>query len=216
MILIPQYRTARRASAVASVSVLQTAQALVNTGGSITFGSAINAGEMIVIVHGRPSTGSVTLTKPTGFTDTYNPGAVLTPLAVFTKIAGGSESGSYVVTSAATNNCVAGYVLSACSVGDQSSEYQSATGTTLTIGSAGIGVSAGSIVIAARACGTSSAKSTTSNSFDNSFTADYEIDSAAFIAASRAYGSAASSQQTTNSWTTSRVQRRGIIVEFVP
>lgn len=199
---------------VGAVEVVQTKAAVLTSGDSLTFDSSIADGERIVIFHSRPSSGAVTLSPPSGFSTVVALNGIGGAAACFSKVASG-ESGGYAISStAASNNLVLGYVLSACSVGNTDTDRQDTAGTAITAGP--IDVSSGSLALLFRSFGTSLSGGSGGDSFNNSFTAGLSLSSGTGITAEREYLSAALAQSVTDTWVTSVGNRRALLVEFAP
>lgn len=227
MIQHPSMRLGRsRIGGASAVSVLQAkASGQLDDDEAFVFDSPINEFERVVLVAARISNTSLSLDTPSGFSVAYGSGnGAVSPHYIFTKVAGSSESGSYLIGgSDATINrysCV-GLVLSPCTVGNGAAGNTVAPGADDQIPSAGseIDVLAGSLVIAAGVMGTSLLTSSGgANTWSNGFADELHAAPSTnnHLCVRRSYSADASAQSTLRTWVISRNNHRWVIAEFRP
>lgn len=187
MILIPQYRTARRAAASGATPITINQQVTGTTSAALT---SVVAGELLIIV----AAGTGAITTPSGFSvvaySQFTAGSSTS--AIYSKTATGSE-GTIAVTGA---TICAGYRLSH---GTASANTNSvASGTSVVAGSAALDAPAGSVMFAA--VGTSG--NTSAHAASNSFSVVTSGTRGSI--AKREYASADTAENCTLSWTTAR------------
>lgn len=186
-ILIPQYRTARRAAAAGATPI--TVNQTVTGTASVTF-TGVAAGELLVVI----ATGTNAITTPSGFSVAINAnndpsnGRAL----MFTKTASGSE-GTVTLTGAAVS---VGYRLSHGTV--SFTENDGVGVTSINAGASALDAVAGSVMFAAVGFSGNTSVPAAGNSFsiDNS--------GARGIVAHREYASADTAENCTLSWTSAR------------
>lgn len=204
----------RRASG--GVTVVEGPRSTASSG-SVAFTGTPTDGQLIVLLVGVDA-GTATIGTPSGFTagPSKNQGG-LNPVAMFWRVASSEPGSSYSVSlSGGSGNVrVMGYLLSghnAAPVGNSGSDAVDTAGTSYPLAASAISVSAGSVVLAFRMVNST----TSSPAFDNSFTGtNTSFDGGRGSSAYRSYASADVSQNTTSSWTTSRNNRRGLLVEIL-
>lgn len=211
-ILIPQYRTSRRASAVDPVALIESLGSA--TTDSMVFSGTPSDGELIVICACTLNGGGATsFTWPAGFTEQiYTAVSSLRPLAIATKVAASEASATYAVTNTVGSTRLLGYRLSghgASPIGNVDEFANDSANADVPAGATGISVSAGSLVIAAWNGGGGYTYTP-----DNSFGGTVTGGSGRIGSSYRIYSAADTGQNCTATRSASTGNRRGALIEI--
>lgn len=173
MILLPQYRTSRRAAAAGDITVIQSVSGGTGTNRSVTFSATPADGEVIVLVM---TCFGGSITPPGAFTEAVTSQESSTDRVsrIFYRVASSESSATYSVTNA-TNGGLMGYRLSACNLYSTGSNVTTSS-TTHNISSANFVVPQNAFVVGA---GVWSAALGSNVSANNSFGVDLTSNSLA-------------------------------------